>query len=82
MGIGVAILAIITGLTGLGLTAAGIYYTASDWGSTNTGDKARVYALLISGIIVMALAIAGSSYYLLKPTTLAKSAAKKSLKIR
>ena len=73
MGVGVAIAAILVGLTGLGLSAAGIYYTATDWGSENKGERARVYSLLISGIIVLALAIAGMAYYMLKPSTLAKN---------
>jgi len=75
MGIAVAILATITGLIGLGLASAGIYYTATDWGSSEGSKKARVYSLLIAGLIIMALAIGGMVYYMFKPSTIAKNEA-------
>jgi hypothetical protein len=69
LGIGVAIAADIVGIAGLVLVSAGIYYVAADWGSAKGSDKARAYSLLIAGIIVLALAIIGLSYYLFRPGT-------------
>ncbi len=66
MGFAIAVAGVLVGLVGLGVSAAGIYYTATDWGSSDTGEKAKVYALLISGIILLALAIAGMAYWLFK----------------
>lgn len=60
----VAVASVIVGLVGLGIGSAGVYYVAADWGSTDGGEKARMYALLISGLIILAGVIGGVAYYL------------------
>jgi hypothetical protein len=64
VGFGIAIGGVILFLTGAGLNSAGIYYVAADWGSSEASDKARLYSLLIAGIIVMALGVALMAYWL------------------